>query len=179
MHADLLELPPNVIGQVVFGVLHAHPRPAPRHVRASTALGEELGPPFNRGKGGPGGGWIILDEPEVHLGQHVVVSDLAGWRREGMPELPVDKAYIDLPPDWACEVLSPSTTALDRGDKRRIYAAFGVAHLWLADPEPKTLELYELSAGSYRVVDVHAGDAHVRAVPFEAVELELGALWLR
>jgi Uma2 family endonuclease len=173
---DLLALDPKLIGQLVDGVLHAHPRPAPRHARAASGLGEELGPPFNRGRGGPGG-WIILDEPELHLGRHVLVPDLAGWRRTRMPELTVSKAYFDLAPDWVCEVLSPSTAALDRGDKRRVYAAHAVPHLWFIDPEAQTLEVYELSGDSYRIDDVYSGDARVRAQPFAAIEIELGALW--
>lgn len=175
---DLLALPPHVIGQIVFGILYAHPRPAPRHARASTSLTGELDAPFNRGRGGPGG-WIILDEPELHLGAHVVVPDLAGWRRERMPELPIDKAYFDLAPDWACEVLSPSTAALDRGDKRKAFEQHGVKHLWYVDPEAQTLEVLALEANGYRIVDVHAGDAKVRAVPFDAIEIELSALWAR
>lgn len=177
-YQDLLALPRNMVGQIIFGALHAHPRPAPKHARAASTIGEELGPPFNRGRGGPGG-WIILDEPEIHLAEHVVVPDLAGWRRERMPELPVEKAYFDLAPDWVCEVLSPRTAALDRGDKRRVYGSFDVRHVWLVDPEAQTLEVYALDGDSYRVLDVYSGDSLVRAVPFDAIELELGALWAR
>jgi len=177
-YADLCALAPELLGQIVYGVLHAHPRPAPKHARAASALGEDLGPPFNRGRGGPGG-WIILDEPELHLEEHVLVPDLAGWRRTRMPELPVDKAFFDLAPDWACEVLSPSTASLDRGDKRKIYGTFSVPHLWYVDPEACTLEVLQLDGGSYRIVDVFSGAAKVRAVPFEAIELELAALWAR
>ena len=79
-YEDLLTLPPNELGQIVFGTLHAHPRPAVPHALAASAIGEELGPPFKRGKGGPGG-WLILDEPELHLGADILVPDLAGWRR--------------------------------------------------------------------------------------------------
>ena len=171
-----------MIGQIVFGVLHAHPRPAPKHARAASTLGEEIGPPFNRGRGGPGG-WIILDEPELHLGPHVLVPDLAGWRRERMPEMPVDKAYFDLAPDWACEVLSPSTASLDRGDKRKVFGEFGVNHIWFVDPEARTLEVLELERGrtpaGYRLVEVFSGEDRIRALPFDAIELELGALWAR
>lgn len=177
-YEDLIALPAHVVGEIVYGVLHASPRPAPRHARASTAIGEELGPPYNRGRGGPGG-WIILDEPELHLGKHVLVPDLAGWRRERMPELPVDKAYFDLAPDWLCEVLSPSTAALDRGDKRRVYGEEGVKFLWFVDPDAQVLEVFELDGASYRLVEVYSGEQRVRAVPFEAVEMELGALWAR
>ncbi len=42
---------------------------------ASTALGEELGPPCKHARGGPGG-WVILDKPEFHLSRHVVVPEL-------------------------------------------------------------------------------------------------------
>lgn len=175
---DLMALPPHVTGQILFGVLHAHPRPAPKHAQAATTLGEELGPPFKRGRGGPGG-WLILDEPELHLGPHVVVPDLAGWRRERMPEMPVDKAYFVLPPDWVCEVLSPSTASLDRGDKLKVYATFDVKHVWFVDPEARTLEILERDAKGYRLFEVFSGEAPVRAVPFDAIELDLALLWAR
>lgn len=175
---ELAALPARVTGQIVFGVLHAHPRPAPKHTQAATTLGEELGPPFKRGRGGPGG-WLILDEPEIHLGPHVIVPDLAGWRRERMPEMPVDKAYFVLSPDWACEVLSPSTASLDRGDKLKVYRAFDVAHVWFVDPEAKTLEILAHDEKGYRVFEVFSGDAKVRAVPFDAIELDLALLWAR
>lgn len=177
-YEDLCALPAHVVGQILFGVLHAHARPAPKHARAASTLGADLGSPFDRGRGGPGG-WIILDEPELHLGGNVLVPDLAGWRRERMPEMPVDKAYFELAPDWVCEVLSPSTASLDRGDKRKVYQAFGVRHLWFVDPEARTLETFELDASNYRLVDVFSDDARVRAPPFDAIELELAALWAR
>ncbi|MBL8608127.1 MAG: Uma2 family endonuclease [Myxococcales bacterium] len=172
---DVVALPPNMVGQIVFGTLHAHPRPAVPHALAASALGEELGPPFKRGRGGPGG-WIILDEPELHLGANVLVPDLAGWRRARMPEAP-RTAYLTVAPDWACEVLSPSTSALDRGDKSKVYAREGVTHLWFVDPDARTLEVLALDGGTYRILEVHAGDAKVRAVPFDAIELDLAILW--
>jgi Uma2 family endonuclease len=178
-YADLEALPANVVGHIVFGVLHAHPRPAPKHARAASTLGEELGPPFNRGRGGPGG-WLILDEPEVHLGPHVLVPDLGGWRRDRMPEMPVDKAYFDLSPDWVCEVLSPSTAALDRGDKLKAYGEHRVPNVWFVDPEAHTLEVLEiLDDARYRLLEVFSGEACVRAVPFDAIGLQMGALWSR
>jgi Uma2 family endonuclease len=177
-YEDILALPRHVVGQILFGVLHAHPRPAPKHAQAATTLGEELGPPFKRGRGGPGG-WLILFEPELHLGPHVVVPDLAGWRRERMPELPVDKPYFEIAPDWVCEVLSVSTASLDRGDKLKVYGSFNVGHVWFVDPDARTLEILEHDPRGYRVVDVFSADAKVRAVPFDAIELELGLLWMR
>jgi len=175
---DLLALPPHVLGQILFGVLHAFPRPAPKHARAASILGGELGPPFDRGRDGPGG-WILLFEPEIHLGPHVIVPDLAAWRRARMPEMPVDRAYFTLAPDWVCEVVSPRTAAVDRGDKRAVYVAEGVPYLWFVDPEACTLEVLVLDGATYRVTDVFSGDANVHAAPFDARPLELGALWTR
>jgi Uma2 family endonuclease len=176
-YADLERLAPNLVGEIVGGVLHAHPRPAALHARAASALGEELGPPFNRGRGGPGG-WIILDEPELHLGADVLVPDLAGWRRERMPELP-DVAAFEIAPDWACEVISLRTSAIDRGEKLPIYAREKVSNVWFVDPIAKTLEVLRLDGDTYRILATHHDDARVRAEPFDAIELELAALWAR
>src|SRR4051812_11919279 len=122
-YEDLLALPEHLTGEIVDGELHVSPRPASLHGRAASELGVELGGPFGRGKGGPGG-WIIIDEPELHVVGQIVIPDLAGWRRERMPELPVSPSY-ELAPDWACEVLSPSTEAFDRAKKMPVYAKAG------------------------------------------------------
>lgn len=174
---DVLSAPPDQVAEIVDGELHLHPRPTTLHARTSTVLGAELEFPFGRGKGGPGG-WLLLDEPELHLGTHVLVPDLAGWRRERMPELP-DAPYIMLAPDWLCEILSPSTEALDRGGKLPIYARQGVAHAWLINPSTRVLEVYRLDGTTFRLIATHVDRETVRAEPFEAYELELSLLWER
>lgn len=176
-YQDLIEAPAHLVAELIGGVLHTHPRPATPHAQAATVLGEELGPPFKRGKGGPGG-WVLLYEPEVHMGEHVLVPDLAGWRRTTLPELP-EVAYLEVRPDWVAEVLSASTRRYDRALKLPIYAEHGVAHVWLVDPEARTLEVLRLDGSSYRLIVTHAGEAPVRAEPFDAIELDLGALWQR
>lgn len=175
-YEDLAALPPHVVGEIVDGELHVSPRPASPHARASSVLGTELGGPFDRGRGGPGG-WILLDEPELHLGPDVLVTDLAGWRRERMPEVP-RAAYFTLAPDWVCEVTSPSTARLDRVRKLRAYARERVLHVWLIDPDARTLEVYRLEGERYVLLAQHEDAERVRAEPFEAIELELAALWI-
>jgi Uma2 family endonuclease len=177
-YADLEAVPAHQVAELLFGVVHVHPRPAPPHALAASALGGELDGPFRRGRGGPGG-WILLDEPELHLHEDVLVPDIAGWRRARMPEVPFDRAFFVLSPDWACEVLSPATAATDRDDKLVIYAREGVAHVWLVDPLLKTLEVLRLDGTTYRIVAVHRDDARPRAEPFDAIELELASLWAR
>ncbi|KYF87522.1 hypothetical protein BE18_20930 [Sorangium cellulosum] len=182
-YADLESVPPNKVAELVRGTLHVFPRPAPRHASAKGALLSELFIPFDRGRGGPGG-WRMLLEPELHSPDpeapgevEVLVPDLAGWRRERMPELP-DTAYFALAPDWICEVLSLSTAAFDRDEKMPVYAREGVRHAWLVDPIARTLEVFSLASGrAWTPVATHRDAARVRVEPFAAIELDLSLLW--
>jgi Uma2 family endonuclease len=175
-YADIEALPPNLVGEILFGVLHAYPRPTPRHGLATHELQVELGPPFGRGRDGPGG-WLFIVEPELHLGPHVVVPDLAGWKRERLSPFP-DTAFIETPPDWLCEVLSPSTQAVDRTDKLAIYAQFGVGHCWYVDPIARTLEVLALSVGKWVIMATFKDGDAVTAPPFEAHTFSLDVLWV-
>jgi len=174
-YKDLLEAPEHVVAEVLFGVLYTFPRPAPKHARATSRLASKLGTSFDDGEGGPGG-WVILEEPELHLDEDILVPDLAGWRRSRMKKLP-EEAYFTLAPDWICEVLSSSTQAIDRSDKMTIYAREGVKHAWLVDPQSKTLEIYKLRAKAWVRVKVFRDDARVKAEPFAAITLDLKRLW--
>ena len=172
---DLLQVPEHLVAEILNGELHTQPRPAPKHANASSMLGARIANPFQLGDGGPGG-WWILDEPELHLNDDIMVPDLAGWRREHMPELP-ETAWFELAPDWVCEILSPSTTKKDRVIKMPKYARYGVAHLWLIDPLEQMLEVYELNGSQWMLVVTLKDDDKVRVAPFDAIEFSLGDLW--
>lgn len=179
--AGYLGAPDTMVAEVIDGELFVTPRPKRHHARVARKLGAKLDGPYDDGVGGPGG-WLFLPEPELHLGRlpDIVVPDLAGWRRERLPEdfMAADApAPIELAPDWVCEVLSESTEAKDRGKKRRIYRREGVGHYWIIDPRDKSLEVYRLVEGKWREVDTYEGDVVVRAEPFDAIALDLAALW--
>jgi Uma2 family endonuclease len=174
-YADLEAVPPHLVAEIIDGALITMPRPRLRHAVSYSSLGVLLGGPFQFGIGGPGG-WWILDEPEVHLGDDVVVPDVAGWRWERMPEVP-DEAFATMAPDWVCEILSPSTEKIDRGPKSAIYARNGVKHLWFLDVGSRALETYELIAGAWQPLAEYRGSALVAAPPFGEVPLQLGLLW--
>ncbi|MGZ3456993.1 MAG: Uma2 family endonuclease [Archangium sp.] len=176
-YADLEAVPPHLVAELVDGELYVSPRPASPHALAARALYGELFGPFHRGRGGPGG-WVLLPEPELHLGEDVLVPDVAGWRRERMPEMPRVVGFT-LAPDWVCEALSPSTAALDREKKMKVYAREGVRHLWLVDPLRQELEVYELEGSRWERRGSHTGQALVHAEPFTPLLLELGVLWER
>ena len=183
-YQDIIDAEENHVAQIIDGELHTHPRPAFPHAVASSSIGGKLIDPFNFGDGGPGGWWILF-EPEVHLhrpdretdeDKDVVVPDLAGWRRERLPD-PPETPHIAIAPDWACEVLSPSTRKLDLGPKRALYGREGVGHLWLVDPEARTLEAFELRDGQWVLIAALADADAVSVPPFNAISFPLSSLW--
>lgn len=175
-YADLLALPDIVVGELIHGELIVSPRPASPHARASSGVGGDVVGPFDHGRGGPGG-WWILDEPELHLGDDVLVPDLAGWRRERMPVFP-STAYFTLAPDWVCEILSPRSLRIDRMRKLPIYLAHEVNWAWLIDPIARTLEIFERDGNRWVIAGLHEGDKAIRALPFDAIEIDMSSWWI-
>lgn len=175
-YQDIVDLPEHVNGEIVDGELFVSSRPAGPHTFAASNLGYDLIGPFQRGRGGPGG-WNIVHEPELHLGDDVVIPDLAGWRESRMAVYKRDP-FITIAPDWVCEVLSPGTAVLDRKLKLKVYGREAVSHAWLIDPVVKSLEVFRLEAAKWTLVETFSGDDRVRAEPFDAIELNLPALWL-
>ena len=174
-YEEILRLPAHVVGEILAGELHATPRPRLRHGRSAWKLTSSLDGPFDRGTGGPGG-WLFLAEPELHLSDDVVVPDLAGWRRHRLPSVP-DDAFLTIAPDWACEIASPSTERIDRGVKMDIYLRERVGHLWLLDPLERFVEVFRLRDGLWVRVGSWTGDTPARIEPFEAIDMDLNALW--
>jgi Uma2 family endonuclease len=177
-YEDILALPEHLVGEILDGDLYALPRPSPRHALAASALGAAVFDRFAKpGGGDPPEGWWILYEPELHLAADILVPDIAGWRREKMASLP-EKAFFDLAPDWACEVLSPATEAIDRGRKMEVYAREGVGYLWLVNPIQRTLESHRLVTSRWTLLATFVGDQRVQAEPFAAVALDMSRWWV-
>lgn len=174
-YADLEAVPPHLVAEIIDGVLRTHPRPSPRHSFTAMSLGDELTSPFQKGRGGPGG-WVFAVEPELHLGENVLVPDVAAWRRERMPSVP-DTKYFTVAPDWVCEVLSGSTETRDRTIKMRLYGEEAVAYLWLIDPRQQLLEAFELVDGRWVKIGGWTSDDIVRVPPFDAISFSLADLW--
>jgi Uma2 family endonuclease len=177
LYEKLEELPEGLNGEIIDGQLYTEPRPRPRHGVAASNLAAELIGPYSRGRGGPGGWWIIV-EPEIHFvhKREVVVPDLGGWRRERLPAIP-DEAHFATFPDWVCEVLSPSTRSKDREIKMPLFARYGVPYVWLIDPKIYTLETYELRGAELVLTGTFGPESSPAAAPFEAARFRLADLW--
>ena len=175
-YEDLYTIADHMIGEIIAGELIATPRPSRRHSSTLARLTSNILPPFEYGRGGPGG-WIILVEPEIALGENILVPDLAGWKRERFP-FQEETNWISVAPDWVCEILSPTTLRLDKVKKMPVYAQFGVGHIWLIDPLAMTLDAFRLEAHRWVLLGSYAERDHVRLEPFQEIEIALGDLWL-
>jgi Uma2 family endonuclease len=169
LYGAIERLPEGVVGEIIDNQLYTHPRPAGPHSDAASVLLIDLGGPFYRGRGGPGG-WRIMAEPELHFRRdaEILVPDIAAWRRERLPELPADQRF-EVVPDWVCEILSPSTASTDRQIKMPVYARHGVAYLWLVDPTAKRIEAYARDGRDWQRIGTVEGESDIRVAPFDDV----------
>ena len=174
--ADIEALPPDVIGEIINGALFTQPRPSVQHSFSATSLTDEVVGPFQKGRGGPGG-WTFLTEPELILGPHTLVPDLVGWRKDRMPRVPRTKRVENICPNWVCELLSDATEKRDRGEKRVIYAAYGVDHLWLVDPRVCSVEVFQRQDRQWLAIGYYTDSDKVAAPPFEAITMDLSVMW--
>jgi Uma2 family endonuclease len=176
-YEDLYSIPENMTGEIINGELMVTPRPSRRHTSAASSLGYKIGPGYQFGEGGGPGGWVVIIEPEIGLGENILVPDLAGWKRERLPaEEPHN--WISVAPDWVCEVLSPGTVGKDKVKKMPLYARYKVPYAWLVDPQEKTLEVFRLQQGVWAVIGLFGAGDKVRAEPFQEIEFALNDLWL-
>ncbi len=176
-YEDLYDIPENMTGEIIDGELIVAPRPSTKHSHAASALGGEIVPPYRFGRSGGPGGWVILFEHEIMLGEHLLVPDFSGWRKERFPGVPKEN-WLSVPPDWVCEILSPNTARHDRVRKMPIYAQHEIPHLWLIDPSEQTLEVFLLQSGKWLMLAAFAEEDRVRAEPFQEIEIDLADLWI-
>ena len=179
-YQDVLDAPENMVAQLIDGELYLHARPVEPHVWAYVKLLGELEMKFARDPDGDGdepGEWVILPEQELRLGKDVLVPDIAGWRVDKLPRKQA-RAFSHIVPDWVCEVLSPTTRHIDLGRKSDIYAREGVTHLWIVDPDARTLQASALSAGSWLPVATLSEAETVSVPPFEKLNIPLSRLWV-
>jgi Uma2 family endonuclease len=175
-YAELEAVPAHLVAEIIDGVLETHPRGRPPLLGAAAfSLAALLGSRVPRRRVDPDA-WIFMNRPELRFGSHVLVPDLAGWRRKRLPTEP-SNTFIETPPDWVCEILSPATIHLDRGRKRRIYGEAGVGHLWLFDPGEGLLEGFALADGRWVLLATIQRGETVALPPFDAVPFPLDDLF--
>jgi Uma2 family endonuclease len=162
--------------ELIRGAIVEKAEVLPKHGITHVGTSSALRGPFQRKPGGTQpGGWWFMAEQEIQFGEEIFRPDLCGYRRERMPEVPEDR-ILTLPPDWVCEILSPSNVRRDRVEKLQTYFAHRVPHYWIIDPSAGTLEVFRRTDLAYALVLTAQRGQRVRAEPFDAVELSVGEL---
>ncbi len=153
--------------------------PTAEHSDARLGLAAALREHFHRPEGGQAtpGGWWILGQVELDLeGDEIIRPDLAGWRRARVPERP-QGSPLRARPDWICLVMARSSEYDEAAQRAELFQRSGVPFYWAVDVERATLTSYRLVGGSYARA-VHAARwQFVRAEPFDAIEIRMGALF--
>ncbi|MFO0608824.1 MAG: Uma2 family endonuclease [Polyangiales bacterium] len=176
--ADIDALPPHMKGEIIDGVFYAMTRPRGFHQNVAGEITSELRGPFQKGRGGPGG-WWILPEPGIEFPNSPEVSpDVAGWKRERMPAMPREKS-ITVAPDWVCEVLSNTTRRHDLRTKKPFYARMGVAWMWVVDPDAMLVTAHRNEGWQWVEVGAWADEKDARIPPFEAAVVDVSEWWVR
>ena len=150
-----------------------------RHGRAQLALGASLFGRFGRRSGGPPdrpGGWIFATEVDIYFDhENTLRRDVAGWRRERLAELP-EVFPVRVLPNWTCEVLSTNRQN-DLIRKKRVYHQHRVPYYWIVDPVEDGLLVYRWMDGGYQEVASALRGEPIRAEPFDAIEMPVGAFF--
>ncbi|MGC8947617.1 MAG: Uma2 family endonuclease, partial [Anaerolineae bacterium] len=81
-------------------------------------------------------------------------------------------------PDFVAEVLSPSTLALDTGQKMVEYALAGIPEYWLVDPDRRTVAVYVLEGTGYRLAGEYGVGQRVAAQTLPGFSLDVDELWM-
>lgn len=170
---DLCALPEHFVAELIDGDLYASDQPSALHAFVRSGLAIAL---IGESRKGSLTDWYVAHRPEHHLAGNVLVPDVGAWRRA--PGFRLPEAWQDAPPpDWVCEVLDPTSEAVDRHKKLPIYARAGVNHAWIVTPETRTIEVLRRVRGNWVLVAAHVGNTPVRAEPFDAVELDPTEWW--
>jgi len=173
---DLDALPPGIKGEIIEGVLYTMTRPRGPHQAVALDIGADLRDPYARGRGGPGG-WWILPEPGIELeNTPEIAPDIAGWRRERLAVLPEDAA-ITVVPDWVCEILSPTTRRHNLLIKKPYYARIGVKHHWIVDLAARAITAHRLESGKWLEIGVWGDEVEARIEPFQEAALDVSRWW--
>ncbi|KAA6181772.1 Uma2 family endonuclease [Thiohalocapsa marina] len=173
---DLLACPGDDKVELIDGAIVQRPMSCFEHGFAQSVLVAQSFPLVMRG--GPGGWWIASEISVRYSEHHCPTHDLAGWRKERLPEHP--SGVMTVLPDWVCEILSPGHERKDTLTHFLRLQRAGVPFYRIIDPEDRALIAYGLDAGCYRTLFTAAGPdetaVRVRVPPFDGIEIDLGIL---
>lgn len=162
--------------ELIEGVIEPKGAASGRHGAAQRKLAGHVDP-FDRRPGGKDpGGWWFATEVDIYFDEsNTFRPDVVGWRRDRVPRQPED-VLIKERPDWICEILSTNRRN-DLIKKKRVYHRHRVPHYWILDPDETTLTVYRYTPDAYLEILIAERGEEVRPEPFDALALQVGALF--
>lgn len=154
------------------GELSVTPAPGTRHQRILGHLYHLLRPHVDS----RGLGEVLLSPVDCILSDSTIVQPDLVYLDPTRAHL-VSARGIEGPPTLAIEILSPSTTNIDRSTKHQLYRRFEIPYYWIVDPEARTVEAYGLAEGAYQLLQRASGAAAVALPPFPDLALVPASLW--
>jgi Uma2 family endonuclease len=158
--------------EILDGELSVTPAPVPRHQRVSGTLYSILrSHVLARGLGE-----VLYAPIDVILADTTIVQPDLVYLDPTRAHLVSDRG-IEGPPTLVIEILSPSTTRIDRGIKPDLYQRYGVPYYWIVDANARTVEAYGLAEGRYALLARVSGAGPVSLPPFPDLAFAPASLW--
>jgi Uma2 family endonuclease len=90
----------------------------------------------------------------------------------------IARRYIDGPPDWVAEIISPGSRTTDTKDKLKQYAEAGISEYWLIDPEAGMVSVYVLGEGAtaYTLSASYSAGETIRSAALDGFEVAVDDL---
>lgn len=158
--------------EIHAGELSVTPAPGTKHQRVIGRLFVAL----QTFVGGAGRGEVFIAPIDVILSDTTIVQPDIVWIAPDRVDV-ISARGIEGAPTLAVEIISPSTTAIDRTTKRQLYARHRILWYWIVDPEARTVEIYELIESEYALHARGTGDTSIQAEPFADLTLSLASIW--
>ena len=84
------------------------------------------------------GVWLERDPDTVRE------PDIAYFSAAKIPLDVLDTGYAEVPPDLVVEIVSPSNSRREVYDKARMWLRYGVALVWVVQPDTRTVDVHRL-----------------------------------
>ncbi len=170
--ADIDALGEDARAELIDGTMYRLPSKTRLQARIAGILVMDLVPAYQDGVEE----WWIRTETQIGpSSKDLVVVEAAGWKRDR--DIKPKKHRTKYVPDWACDVVTQSTSKHVMTKKRATYARLGVKYWWLIDPEQRTLTVRKLKEGAWVKIGTYEGNVMVQASPFKTVEIDLAQWW--
>lgn len=172
-YEDLQHIPPDRNRyEIVDGELFVSPSPIPLHQRIVGNLFGELRTHVRKHHLGE----VFVAPCDIVFTSSTVLEPDVFFVSKPRLDI-IGPKHVSGPPDLVVEVLSESSSRLDREIKFSQYALHGVTEYWLIDPYGKTTQIFRLEGNQFRRSEILGVDDVIASPLLPGFSLPLASLW--